>query len=247
MQWMTKLIAILEQILLFLFFRKEAADLISDALKFMYTPWPDNNDRYSLRSQLVDLASDYLFFAPAHEVADIHSEAAPVYIYEFARRPSNASLSPAEWMGVIHFDNAPFDFGIPLLPSLPSRYDAADKNVSLFIMEMYANFAKFGEPTPQPVSGVTWERYNSNRKAYLRIDVNPKEDASFYPRRMAFWNDYYPKLAQFKLDTKNHVVNGANVGVAIEIFAEILLTTVLAIFGITLTSHFNWSPFVRMF
>ena len=122
----------------------------------MYTPWPDNNDQYALRSQLIDLLSDYFFFAPSHEVADIHSEVAPVYMYEFARRPSNASLSP-EWMGVIHFDNAPFDFGIPLLPPLSSMYDAADA------------VARFGEPTPQPVSGVTWEGYNSSRRSYLRI------------------------------------------------------------------------------
>ena len=116
----------------------------------MYTPWPDNNDQYALRSQLIDLLSDYFFFAPSHKVADIHSEVAPVYMYEFARRPSNASLSP-EWMGVIHFDNAPFDFGIPLLPPLSSMYDAVDRNVSLFIMKLYTNFARFGEPTPQPV------------------------------------------------------------------------------------------------
>ena len=155
----------------------------------MYTPWPDNNDQYALRSQLIDLLSDYFFFAPSHEETDIHSEVAPVYMYEFARRPSNASLSP-EWMGVIHFDNAPFDFGIPLLPPLSSMYDAADRNVSLFIMKLYTNFARFGEPTPQPVSGVTWEGYNSSRRSYLRIDVNPKMGTAFNPRRMAFWNDY---------------------------------------------------------
>ena len=43
----------------------------------MYTPWPDKNDKYALRSQLVDLVGDYLYFAPSHEVADIHSKVAP--------------------------------------------------------------------------------------------------------------------------------------------------------------------------
>ncbi|KAJ7384147.1 hypothetical protein OS493_023475 [Desmophyllum pertusum] len=135
---------------------KENADLIADALEFMYTPWPDNSDKYALRAQLVDLLGDYIFFAPSHEVADIHSQYAPVYMYEFAHRSVKASIYP-EWMGVPHFENALYDFGLPLLPTLSSNYDAADRNVSLFIMAVYANFAKTGDPTPQPVSGVTWE------------------------------------------------------------------------------------------
>ena len=52
------------------FFRKKTAHLIADALEFMYTPWPDKSNEYALRSQLVDLLGDYLFFAPSHEVAD---------------------------------------------------------------------------------------------------------------------------------------------------------------------------------
>ena len=213
----------------------------------MYTPWPNNKDRYALRSQLVDLVGDYLFFAPSHEVADIHSKVAAVYMYEFAHRLTNASLG-AEWMGVIHFDNAPFDFGIPLLPTLPTKYGDADKNVSSFIMQVYANFAKFGDPTPQPVNGVIWKAFNSSHRAYLRVDVNPKMAASFFPRRMAFWNDYRRKLAQLKFDTKVDVVSGAKAAVAMGIFVEILLSVILAILGKLLTSHFQcMNPFVMTF
>ena len=74
--------------------------MIADALEFMYTPWPDNSDKYALRSQLVDLIGDYLYFAPSHEVADIHSRDAPVYMYEFAHRSKFSWF--AEWMGVVH-------------------------------------------------------------------------------------------------------------------------------------------------
>lgn len=161
----------------------------------MYTPWPNNSDKYALRSQLVDLIGDYIFFAPSHEVADIHSKVSPVYIYEFAHRPKNASRFP-EWMGVAHGDNVVFDFGIPLLPGLP--FVEADKNVSMFIMEMYA---KFAWSAGLEASGVTWKKYNSSERAYLRVGPNPKMAASFNPRRMAFWNDYHPKLTQLKLET----------------------------------------------
>ncbi|KAJ7384141.1 hypothetical protein OS493_023469 [Desmophyllum pertusum] len=208
--------------------KEDNADLIADALEFMYTPWPDNSDKYALRTQLIDLIGDYNFVAPSHEVADIHSQHAPVYMYEFAHRSKNASFYP-EWMGVVHAENLPYDFGIPLLPLFPA-YDEADKNVSLFIMALYANFAKTGDPTPQPVSGVTWERYNSSYRAYLRVDANPKMASSFSPRRMAFWNDYHPKLAQVKFDTKKDVASGASTGVAMAIVLQIVLVIILAMF-----------------
>ncbi|KAL9966490.1 hypothetical protein ACROYT_G024572 [Oculina patagonica] len=203
--------------------RKKTANLITDALEFMYTPWPDNNDKYALRSQLVDLIGDNNFFAPSHEVADIQSKVTPVYMYEFAQRPKHASIYP-EWMGVAHGENLPFDFGIPLW--FP-RYDAADKNVSLFIMAVYTNFAKTGDPTPQPVSGVTWERYNSSHRAYLRVDAHPKMAAAFAPRRMAFWNDYYPQLVQVNFETKKDVVSGTTACVSMAMFYYIALVFVM--------------------
>ena len=86
-------------------------------------------------------------------MADIHSKYALVYMYEFAHRSKTASLTP-EWMGVVHDANALFDFGAPL--TLPF-FDDIDKDISLTIMELYTNFAKYGDPTPLPVSGVTWE------------------------------------------------------------------------------------------
>ena len=201
-------------------FRNKTADLIADALEFMYTPWPDNADKYALRSQLVDLVGDYLIVASSHEVADIHSQFAPVYMYEFAHK-SKVSVGTSEWMGVVHADNVPFDFGIPFFPILP--YSAVDRNVSLFIMTMYANFAKSGDPA---VSGVKWKRYNSSRRAYLRVDANPKMAASFYPRRMAFWNDYYPKLAQLKFDIKEELVSGGSTGVTMGTFVQIILIAI---------------------
>ena len=111
-------------------------------------------------------------------------------------------------MGVVHLNNVPFDFGIPLHPGIP--YNAADKNVSLLIMTMYANFARSSNPS---ASGVTWERFNSSHRAYLRVDANPKMAASFYPLRMSFWNDYHPKLVEVKFDSKREKTSGVGIGV----------------------------------
>ena len=186
------------------FCRNKTAHLITDALEFMYTPWPDNSNKYALRSGLVDLLGDNIFVAPSHKVADVQSQVAPVYMYEFAHR-AKTSMG-ADWMGVVHAENIPFDFGVPFLPFFLPFYSSADRNVSLFIMTMYANFARSGDPS---VSGVAWEKYNSSHRAYLRVDTSPKMMASFNSRRMSFWNDYYPKLVQLKFDTNKKKVSSA--------------------------------------
>ena len=107
---------------------------------------------------------------------------------------------------MVHADNKPYDFGIPWLPQFLPDYDTSDRNVSLFIMTIYANFARSGDPS---VSGVAWEKYNSSHRAYLKVDTSPELKASFNPRRMSFWNDYYPKLEQVKFDVNIEVVSGA--------------------------------------
>ena len=194
----------------------------------MYTPWPDKSDKYALRSQLIDLTGDYIYVAPSHEVADIQSKVAPVYMYEYAHRRTIGNIYK-EWMGVVHADNVPYDFGIPFLPRFYSRFGADDRNVSSFIMAVYANFAKHGDPTPQPVSGLTWETYNATHRAYMLAKTSPKMAAALAPHRMAFWNEYYPKLAQVKFDSKDEKGNGATTTVAMAIFIHFALAIISAI------------------
>ena len=188
----------------------------------MYTPWPDNSNEQALRSQLADLVGDYIFDAPSFEVADIHSQFAQVYVYQFAHR-SKVTLLP-EWMGVAHGENVVYDFGIPMLSRVPLRFDAIDRNMSLVMMAMYADFARSGTPK---VSGITWEKYDSTNRAYLRVDTDPKMTANFYPLRMSFWNDYYIKLTQVKFDTKKDAPSVASTVVTMATFVQIILITIL--------------------
>ena len=88
-------VLLVANIICYFFLRKNTDDLIADALEFMYTPWPDKNDNYALRQQLANLIGDYLFYAPSHEVADIHSQFAAVYMHEFSHR-AKASTFPIE-------------------------------------------------------------------------------------------------------------------------------------------------------
>ena len=190
----------------------------------MYTPWPDSSDKYALRTQLVDLIGDQLFYAPSHAVADIHSKYADVYMSMFDYQ-QKVRLRHKAWYGVQHSDNVFFEFGGPFMPRFAILSpDQSDKDVSSFIMEIYTNFAKFGNPTPQPVSGVTFERYNSSQRAYLRVDNKSEMKASFAPRRMSFWNDYLPKLMEVKFEKETVVVSDAGCASAMAKFVFITFT-----------------------
>lgn len=175
-------------------------------MEFQYTPWRDQDDANALREKLIDLIGDYFYVVPTHEIATIHSNFAPVYLYKFSHRSRGN-----QHVGVAHGDNVPYDFGIPFLEISADaegfhNYDVKDRQVSWFVMTLYANFAKYGNPTPQPVSGVTWHQFNSTHRAYLRVDANPAMVSCFDPHRMAFWNNYYPKLVQVEFGVSTEAV-----------------------------------------
>jgi len=54
--------------------------------------------------------------------------------------------------------------------------------------------------------------------------------ASFNPRQMAFWNDYYPKLMQVRFDITKEVVSGANASATIAAFLHILIIAITGLF-----------------
>ena len=170
--------------------------LMEDALEFQYTPWGETADPLKLRQSIVDVLSDEWFVASSVQVCKDQSAHAPTYLFVFDYR-SNNSFS-AEWMGATHGVNLIIDFGFPFYNSSGLlSHSAADKNVSQLVMNMYTNFAKLGNPTPEPLpNGVQWRAFNSINLAYLHVDVSPEMRRNYQPHRMAFWNEYRPKLVK---------------------------------------------------
>ncbi|XP_068716110.1 pyrethroid hydrolase Ces2a-like [Montipora foliosa] len=171
------------------------ATLIEDAIEFQYTPWSKKRDSLTLREMIVDIQSDYYVSAPTLEVLGFHSQKAATFMYEFSHRSKWNTAE--EWKGVQHGDNTPYDFGAPFLNITSLNFTDEDKNVSRLIMSLYANFAKKGVPTTSSLNGVTWTEFNKTHGLYLTIQGKPEMRANFNPRRMAFWNSYYPRLVNF--------------------------------------------------
>ena len=110
---------------------------------------------------------------------------------------------------VPHMEDLYFVFGFPFLDN--ERYQnytpaivplamrrpgwgQGDRNMSDFMMQMWANFAKYDNPTPVRVMNTSWERYSLMRDSYLVL--NQTNTSYIYqgyrPLESAFWTNYLP-------------------------------------------------------
>lgn len=174
--------------------RGAVKNLIIDALEFQYTPRPLSNYTPSLTQKLYDMVTDYSFAAPTHAVLSKHTEKVRGFMYQFQFNSSSQEYHP-----MTHLSDIPYIFGLPLAnfkDKYISRaaYNDQDRNVSNTVITLFTNFAKYGHPTPSPVHGMIWEEFDNAKKKYLSIKTELEMCEFFEPERMAFWNEFYPKL-----------------------------------------------------
>ena len=190
---------------------KEVIQLIQDAMEFQYTPWGYTADPLKMRQGVVDSHGDEYYVAPSVQACNLHSAHAQTYLFEVTYRPS-MSLA-AKWMGATHGDNIWLTFGLPFFGLPSNSYTADDKNVSILVGKMYTNFAKMGNPTPEPLSnGVIWSAYNITNLAYLQIQPEPVMKQNIHPHRVAFWNKYRPQLLKHSYKCNSSDGNEASRG-----------------------------------
>ena len=171
----------------------KVAESLLDAVVFMNTPWPYVEDLNKLRRGLSDVVTHSCVAEPAQTSLTFHSKHFPAFLYEFAYR-SKLDPSP-EWLGVRHKDDTPYQFGFPLMNlTVLQNYDEADRNVSDMVITLFTNFAKYDNPTPEPVGGASWERFNQSHMVYFRILGKPSMAINYQPTKMAFWREYYKTL-----------------------------------------------------
>lgn len=182
------------------------SESLLDAVVFLNTPWPYAQDVYKVKRGFSDIITDSCVAEPAHSSLLYHSGVETAYMYEFTHR---SKLNPLpDWMGVLHKDDTPYQFGFPLMNlTVLQKYDEADRNVSDTVITLFTNFAKYGNPTPHPVSGVVWETFNSSNRVYMRIAEAPVMAINYHPTRMAFWSGYYKKLLKEDSKCKTAAVN----------------------------------------
>ena len=111
------------------------------AIEFEYTNWMNPEDPIQNREQVDRFTGDPRFTCPVMDFAHRYSETGNnVYVYHFSHR---ASVSPWPiWSGVLHGDEIPFVFGVPLNRS--KAYNEDEVKLSKKMMTYWGNFAKTG-------------------------------------------------------------------------------------------------------
>lgn len=211
--------------------------MVIEAVHFLYKPKPAINDPNYLKRKLADFSTDRYYSAPIIYFASQLSKHSETYVYRFDLKPRTpeAVKNIPTYLGVPHsFDNI-FVWGLPYFLPLSDNqvWDSADKRISDIIMTMWANFAKFGNPTEFGIY-IHWENFTQETQGILIIDrnFNMSDSHSFNYHGAQFWNDYYPKVLSFAASCCNGTygggesptVSGSNLKVVISfIFMQTIL------------------------
>ncbi|XP_014661410.1 PREDICTED: acetylcholinesterase-like [Priapulus caudatus] len=98
-------------------------------------------------------------------------------------------------------------------------FNDRDANMSQTMITMWTNFAKYGNPTPEPLEGVIWKKFDLEEKHYLVLDWPSRLETSFGQRMSQFWNEY---LLELNANT-NYIVNPtSSAALNVEAMVEIM-------------------------
>ncbi|XP_035789858.1 cholinesterase 2-like isoform X2 [Anopheles albimanus] len=188
-------------------------DIVMEAVHYQYKPYPPTTDPLALRRKYIEFATERKYVAPTIELAMHMSQQADTYVYRFDIKPRTAVALKdiPEWVGVPHNFELIFLWGMPYWLALADQmqWDSADKRVADIVMTMWANFAKFTNPTQVGVY-IRWEKFTVTEPGVLIIDrsFNMSDHTTMSFGAVKFWNHYYPSVINFAAQCCNATFSG---------------------------------------
>ncbi|XP_030377573.1 acetylcholinesterase [Scaptodrosophila lebanonensis] len=177
---------------------------VYEAIKYMYTFWPDPNNNTIIRDQYINLLSDLYYRAPVDQMVKLLLEQkVPVYMYVL--NTTVEALNLPQWRKYPHDTEHYFLTGAPFMDTefFPKKehlqrnmWTDNDRNMSHFFMQTYSNFARYGNPTPQQVLGMHFQRAYQGEIRYLNINTtyNSSILLNYRQTECAFWTQYLPTV-----------------------------------------------------
>lgn len=175
-----------------------------DAIKYMYTYWPDPTNKTMIREKYIQLLSDFLYTAPNDKIIKLLVEQnVPVYMYVLNTTIESFNLQ--EWRKVPHdiehylLCGAPF-MDVEMLPPnerfTRNQWTNNDRNMSHFFMKAYTDFARYGNPTHTQILGIHFEEAINGQLKYLNLNTTYNSSImwNFRQTESAFWTMYIPQL-----------------------------------------------------
>ncbi|XP_026669424.1 cholinesterase isoform X2 [Ceratina calcarata] len=177
---------------------------VYEAIKYMYTYWPDPKNITLIRDQYINLLTDFHFVAPFDKIAKLLVEKrVPTYLYVL--NTTVEALNLPHWRRVPHdiellwLTGAPF-MDIEFFPEkLKLKRDVwtdSDRNMSHIFMQAYSNFARYGNPTPSQILGLHFDVAKQGQLRYLNINttLNSSILLNYRQTESAFWSMYLPTV-----------------------------------------------------
>ncbi|KAL9970956.1 hypothetical protein ACROYT_G023425 [Oculina patagonica] len=187
-----------------LMYAREKSKLVEEMILLEYTNHADPNNKIIVRQAMLDSASHAYFVAPPiQEAKALSKEGRAPYVYLFNHRPVHTRVP--DWIGVVHDMENGFVFGAPfknisdpMLNMMVAKYSEIEKGLSLYIMKLWTDFAKYGTPNPPDTgpSPVTWPKFTEEEQEYLVLDVKPGVEQRYQAEKVAFWNEVVPKVLE---------------------------------------------------
>lgn len=175
-----------------------------EAIKYMYTYWPDPHNVTHIREKYIELLSDFLYVAPNDKMIKLLVEKEiPVYMYVL--NTTVESFMQPIWAMVPHeiehylLTGAPF-MDVELLPTKErfgrSQWTNNDRNMSHFMMKAYSDFARHGNPSHTQILGLHFERAKHGQLKYLNLNTTYNSSIMWNYRQTesAFWTQYLPTV-----------------------------------------------------
>lgn len=217
--------------------------IVLDAVNFVYKPYPPITDTSALRRKYIDFETERKFIAPSFFLAEHMSKMNDVYAYRFDIKPKTPEAIDGlpEWVTVPHRFDLIFVWGFPYWSKISNEeiplWDNMDKRVSEIIMTLWANFAKFTNPSQVGVY-INWDQFTAHNQNVLIIDrtFNMSDTSSIHYPGIQFWNGYYDNVVTFAMQCCNAT---NSVGGGPRLFSNIYTTTGAVFLDVNFLSYFQ--------
>lgn len=218
------------------------SQILMDSINFQYRPYPPTDDKILLRNFYLNFLNDRKYYAPAIHLAQQMAKQTDVYAYRFDLKPRTMVEIPED-VGVPHGFEQIFVWGLPYaIAQGDTQWDNSDKRVSDIVMTLWANFAKYTNPTQVGVY-IKWDKFTTENPGILIIDksFNMSDFKSLNFRAVQFWNDFYPSVINFAAMCCNSTESAAYLSVPL-INTSALTLCLLAQLSVIL--HYSLSIFI---
>jgi carboxylesterase type B len=180
------------------------------AIEFEYTYWAKPDNESAVRQNLIDLWSDFVYGSCVDAFLKAQTgncEPGPncpaAYMYLFTHRSEYEPLP--FWMGIPHGRDVDYLIGYPfyndtlgnitgIVPE-QTEWTYVDRNISDFVQDMFLNFTKYSNPTPDWARNISWFQYYKYNLSYLHIAEFSYMDVNYRQNHYAFWRDYFPTVS----------------------------------------------------